>query len=106
MLVEAYKESRQPSEDDSPAILTLGTMLVLAVATSIDALSIGVLFIPVPEVLWLAIGIIAAMSTMFSLIGFWLGRTLGRHLPFNANILGGCILVAIGLKIFIEGFCC
>jgi len=106
MLVEAYKESRQPSEDDSPAILTLGTMLVLAVATSIDALSIGVLFIPVPEVLWLAIGIIAAMSTMFSLIGFWLGRTLGRHMPFNANILGGCILVAIGLKIFIEGVFC
>ena len=78
-------------------------MLILAVATSIDALSIGVLFIPVPEVLWLAIALIAATSTLFSLIGFWLGKTLGRHLPFNANILGGCILIAIGVKIFVEG---
>ena len=104
MLIEAYKESHQPSEDDTrPAVLTLGTMLVLAVATSIDALSIGVLFIPVPEVLWLAVSIIAAMSTLFSLIGFWLGRKIGHHLPFNANILGGCILIAIGVKIFIEG---
>lgn len=107
MLLEAYKESRHPSDDAAQqSVLTLSTMLILAVATSIDALSIGVLFIPVPEVLWLAIGIIAAMSTMFSLIGFWLGRTLGRHLPFNANILGGCILVAIGLKIFFEGVLC
>lgn len=104
MLIEAYKESRQPSTgDEQPSVLTLGTMLLLAVATSIDALSIGVLFIPVPEVLWLAVSVIAASSTAFSLLGFWLGKTLGRHLPFNANILGGCILIAIGIKIFVEG---
>jgi len=93
----------EPKESSPKAALTLGTMLILAVATSIDALSIGVLFIPVPEVLWLAIALIAATSTLFSLIGFWLGKTLGRHLPFNANILGGCILIAIGVKIFVEG---
>ncbi len=110
MLIEAIVESQQPMvngqqpEKSSPqAALTLSTMLILAVATSIDALSIGVLFIPVPEVLWLAIALIAATSTLFSLIGFWLGKTLGRHLPFNANILGGCILIAIGVKIFVEG---
>lgn len=110
MLIEAMVESRElraesqePEKSSPKAALTLGTMLILAVATSIDALSIGVLFIPVPEVLWLAIALIAATSTLFSLIGFWLGKTLGRHLPFNANILGGCILIAIGVKIFVEG---
>lgn len=110
MLTEAMVESRElraesqePEKSSPKAALTLGTMLILAVATSIDALSIGVLFIPVPEVLWLAIALIAATSTLFSLIGFWLGKTLGRHLPFNANILGGCILIAIGVKIFVEG---
>ena len=104
MLIEAYRESRHPSDaDEQLSVLTLGTMLVLAIATSIDALSIGVLFIPVPDVLWLAVSVISAMSTLFSLIGFWLGKTLGRHLPFNANILGGCILIAIGIKIFVEG---
>ena len=89
---------------DKPSALTLPIMLLLAVATSIDALSIGVLFIPVPEVLWLAVGLIAMTSTLFSLIGFYLGRTLGKHLPLNANILGGVILIAIGLKIFIEAY--
>lgn len=110
MLIEAMVESRElraesqePEKSSPKAALTLGTMLILAVATSIDALSIGVLFIPVPEILWLAIALIAATSTLFSLIGFWLGKTLGRHLPFNANILGGCILIAIGVKIFVEG---
>ena len=104
MLVEAYRERRStPDNGSTMAVLTLGTMLVLAVATSIDALSVGVLFIPVPEVLWPAISLIAVTSTVFSLIGFGLGKTLGRHLPLNANILGGLILIAIGIKIFIEG---
>ena len=105
MLWEAYQDSRRPSEAaNQAAVLTLSTMLLLSVATSIDALSIGVLFIPVPEVLWLAIALIALVSTAFSVIGYLLGKTLGHHLPFNANILGGCILIAIGIKIFVEGF--
>jgi len=104
MLIEAYKERCHLSDvETQQQVLTLTTMLILSVATSIDALSIGVLFIPVPEVLWPAVSIIAAMSTLFALIGFWLGKTLGHHLPFNANILGGCILIGIGIKIFIEG---
>ena len=100
MLIEARE--KQP-EDTPSSSLTLATMLILAVATSIDALSVGVLFIPVPEVLWLAVSLIAATSTLFSFIGYYLGNSLGHHLPFNANILGGCILIAIGIKIFLEG---
>ena len=101
MLIEAYKEKRESYTD--PSVLTFWTMIALAIATSIDALSIGVLFIPVPEVLWIAIAIIAVTSTMFSGVGFELGKRLGKHLPFNANVLGGCILIAIGIKIFLEG---
>ena len=105
MLLEAYKDGHS-TDDEQPIVLTFGTMIVLAIATSIDALSIGVLFIPVPEVLWLAVSLIALTSTLFSFFGFWLGKTIGHHLPFNANILGGVILIAIGIKIFIEGFFC
>ena len=117
MLIEAIVESRkskvesdqksevrsQKSDVRSQTALTLSTMLFLAVATSIDALSIGVLFIPVPDVLWLAISLIAATSTLFSLVGFWLGKIFGKHITINANIPGGCILIAIGIKIFLEG---
>lgn len=102
MLIEANKE-RSAVSDQQPQAITLSTMLLLAIATSIDALSIGVLFIPCPDVLWLAVSITAMTSTLFAIVGCLLGKTLGRHLPFNANILGGCILIAIGLKIFIEG---
>ena len=93
MLIEAIVESRkskvesdQKSEVRSQTALTLSAMLILAVATSIDALSIGVLFIPVPDVLWLAISLIAATSTLFSLVGFWLGKIFGEHIPIG--ILG------------------
>ena len=104
MLIEAYKEKHENcTERTDQTDLTFATMIVLAIATSIDALSIGVLFIPVPEVLWIAIAIIALTSTMFSGVGFELGKRLGKHLPFNANVLGGCILIAIGIKIFLEG---
>ena len=112
MLSDAYRESRysgaeqvQPADVAKEPIntLTLGTIILLAVATSIDALSIGVLFIPVQNVLWLAVTVIAATSTLFSFAGYALGKTLGKHLPFNAAILGGYILIAIGIKIFVEG---
>lgn len=114
MLIETYKEKHENCSDctdqtdtinpkGNSSVLTFWTMIVLAIATSIDALSIGVLFIPVPEVLWIAIAIIAMMSTMFAIVGFDLGKRLGKHLPLNANVLGGCILIAIGIKIFLEG---
>ena len=132
MLVDAYIEHRrssssgnrssspcnrsteqdcQPSADNNqssaispqPSAVGVGTMLLLSVATSIDAFSVGVLFVPVPQLLWQAIALIALTSTGFSLVGFALGKILGRHLPFDANILAGCILIAIGIKIFIDG---
>jgi putative Mn2+ efflux pump MntP len=105
MLWEAYKErnGQEENADTGNSILGIGTMLLLSIATSIDALSIGVLFIPVPEVLWRAVAVIACTSTFFSVIGYALGKTLGKHLPFNANIIGGIILIAIGIKICLEG---
>lgn len=108
MLLEARRESKDGEKELSELCtrnekVGIGTMFMLAVATSIDALSIGVLFIPVPDVLWVAITIIALTSTLFALIGYWIGKTLGEHLPFNANCIGGWILIAIGVKIFIEG---
>ena len=77
--------------------------MALAIATSIDALATGVIFIPVPDVLWLGVGIIALVSFLFSIIGFTIGELVGNKFHFNVGLLGGIILIAIGLKIFIEG---
>lgn len=78
-------------------------LLSLAFATSMDTLATGVIFIPHPEVLWLAVGVIAATCFLFSMIGFILGHLVGARLRFNVTILGGIILILIGLKIFLEG---
>ena len=79
------------------------TLLILAVATSIDALATGVVFIPCPERLWFGVGIIALVSLHFSLIGYLSGVFLGHKLRINVGVIGGLILIGIGIKIFVEG---
>lgn len=93
-------------DDDDEAHLadfSFGGLLSLAFATSMDTLATGVIFIPHPEVLWLAVGVIAATCFVFSMTGFVLGHIVGARLRVNVNILGGVILILIGVKIFLEG---
>lgn len=91
------------TQEQPCADFSLKHIVALAVATSIDALATGVIFIPVPDVLWLGVGIIALVSFLFSIIGFTIGELVGNKFHFNVGLLGGIILIAIGLKIFIEG---
>lgn len=81
-----------------------GHVLVLAVATSIDALATGVIFIPYAKMVWIGISIIALCSLLFSLAGFLIG-VYAKQWKINANLIGGLILIGIGIKIFIEGLC-
>jgi putative Mn2+ efflux pump MntP len=93
-------------DDDNEAHLadfSFWGLLSLAFATSMDTLATGVIFIPHPEVLWLAVGVIAATCFVFSMTGFVLGHIVGARLRMNVNILGGVILILIGVKIFLEG---
>lgn len=78
-------------------------LLSLAFATSMDTLATGVIFIPHPEVLWIAVGVIAATCFLFSMTGFVIGHLVGTRLRWNVTILGGVILILIGVKIFLEG---
>ena len=81
---------------------TTKEMFVLAIATSIDALAVGVSFAFLQTDIWLAIVLIAivtfAISTFGGLMGFKLGSAVGK----NANICGGAVLICIGLKILLE----
>ena len=83
--------------------LSVSTLLLLAVATSIDALATGVLFVPYSSWLWCGVVIIAIGSFVLTLVGWLIGRYLGQRLKINAELTGGLILIAIGLKIWIEG---
>lgn len=92
-------------EDDEAhlADFSFWGLLSLAFATSMDTLATGVIFIPHPEVLWLAVGMIALTCFLFSMTGFVIGHLVGTRLKINVTILGGVILILIGIKIFLEG---
>lgn len=83
--------------------LTLGKLLIQAVATSIDALIVGVSFAALPDVnIWTAVLLIGVVTFAISLLGVFSGKKFGQLLGSKAEIFGGLILVGIGLKVFIE----
>ena len=92
-------------EDCSGASLTIPALLLQGLATSIDALSVGLTIshLTFPYAL-LEAGIIAAVTLAICLVGIVLGKKFGTHLGKKANILGGVILIAIGFEILISSF--
>lgn len=98
-------ESMHEKEERQSADWSLTNLLLLAVATSIDALATGVIFIPYPETLWLAVAVIGVTSLVFSIAGYLIGVFVGERFRLNVTLAGGIILIAIGLKIWIEGIC-
>lgn len=94
-----------PMEENSNNDFSVWNLIVLAVATSIDALATGVIFIPCPDIVWLGVGVIALVSLLFSLVGYLIGVYVGKRFHVNVELIGGLILIGLGLKIFIEGVC-
>jgi len=81
---------------------TRGWSLVsLSVATSLDALAIGVSLAFLGESIWLAAVIIGLVAGILSLIGIRAGNRLGRHFSQWAEIAGGCVLLLVGLRILL-----
>lgn len=83
--------------------ITLKTLLVQAIATSIDALAVGVSFVGVTFNIFVAVAVIGLITFALSLAAVILGKKFGAILSDKATLIGGIILIAIGLKIFIEG---
>ena len=98
-----YDALKLEGDEVQVADFSFFALLSLAFATSMDTLATGVIFIPYPNVLWLAVAIIASTCFAFSMTGFILGHIVGTRLRINVNILGGAILILIGIKICLEG---
>jgi len=78
----------------------LRQLTVLATATSIDALVVGVSLACLNRgSIWPEIAIIGIVTALLTIIGGWLGRVSGRLLGSRCNILGGVVLILIGLKV-------
>ena len=99
MIRESLRGEEEACEDKS---LTLKTILILAVATSIDALAVGISFAFLQVHIWTAITVIGVTTFVLSFIAVYLGNRLGDLLEKYAGILGGIILILIGTKILLE----
>lgn len=89
-------------KDENNGSLDLKTMFLLAIATSIDALAIGVSFACIQVKIWIAISIIGVITFLFSILGVKIGNVFGSKYEKSAEIIGGIILILIGLKILFE----
>jgi putative Mn2+ efflux pump MntP len=83
-------------------IRSLRTLLSLAVATSIDALAVGVSFAMFGRGIWGDAAVIGAITFLVCLSGFEFGRRIGLLFEKRASIIGGFVLIGIGLKILLE----
>jgi len=100
-------ESFGPEEEQHFNPRRLHTQLLLAVATSIDALAVGISFActgyTVLSQLTLPLMMIGVVSFLFSIMGYHLGRHFGRTITkkMKPELIGGLILIAIGIKILL-----
>lgn len=103
MIVEAVKpddESVEVKEMDPP--LNIKEMFVLAIATSIDALAVGITFAFLDYPIVESIIIIGITTFVISIIGVYIGNFFGSMYKKKAELAGGIILVLLGVKILLE----
>ena len=97
MIKESFEEEKQ--NDD----FSWKTMLMLAIATAIDALAVGVTFSFESINIFMAISIIGLTTFIIASAGVYIGHIFGNKYQQKAQITGGIILILIGVKILIEG---
>lgn len=105
MIIDAIKERNEKDiteEKDKP--ISFKEITLLAIATSIDALAVGVTFSFYEDInIVLAVVIIGVITLIISALGVFIGNIFGSRYRFVATLIGGIILVLLGIKILLEG---
>lgn len=103
MLIEGLRGCEE-SDEDCGCGVGFGALMVQGVATSIDALSVGFTIAEYDVLHAFAAALtIAALTFVICIGGLMLGKKFGTKLSGKASILGGVILIAIGIEIFVSG---
>ena len=92
----------EDDEDDDKQFLGAWEMMMLSVATSLDAMAVGLTFAFMPINVWEASTMIGVITFGISLIGVYLGKFMGQFVGKYADILGGGVLILIGTKILLQ----
>ncbi len=98
MIYESYH--KENNNDTKP--LTFLVIIAQSVATSIDALIVGISFAFIKVNIFETVIIIGLTTLLFSLSGFCIGKKYGKRISKNAEFIGGFILILLGIKILIE----
>lgn len=97
------REAVSGEAEHADADFSVRTMLTMAIATSIDALAVGISLAMSGGVqIWSAIAIIGVTTCLLSMLGVKLGSVFGDRFENKAQIAGGVILILLGLKILLE----
>lgn len=100
--INMIKEALEDEESSADADLSPKAMLPLAVATSIDALAVGVSLAMAEVNIWTAVTLIGVTTFLLSAAGSLAGGAFGRKYEKKAEIFGGVTLILLGLKILLE----
>ena len=104
MLKEALEKKDETGDNpEKDANLSVKTMFLMAVATSIDALAVGISLAMVGSVnIWLAAAFIGICTCLLSALGVKIGNVFGSRYEKKAELAGGVILILLGVKILLE----
>lgn len=101
MIRDSFSKEEEKHDDD----FSFRTMLMLAVATSIDALAVGVSFAFLSVDLWISVALIGLITFAFSAVGLKIGNIFGNKYKSKAEFTGGVVLVLMGVKFLVEHTC-
>lgn len=103
-IIESVKNGDTEVGDRTDEPLDLKELLLMAIATSIDALAVGITmaFLDLTVGIWGAIAIIGGLTAVICFAGSFIGYKFGSKFKKVAEIIGGSVLVLVGLKILLE----
>jgi len=99
MIVEGIRRKQQ---DEIRDYTNASTLIAIAVGTSIDAFAIGISFALLDIIIWISGIIIGIVTFLASMTAIRIGKSAGERLGQKVEIIGGILLLAIGIKIFLD----
>jgi manganese efflux pump family protein len=101
MIIEGLKKTKDEKTKDFSSTVIL---LTIALGTSIDAFAVGISFALLDVKIWESGTLIGAVTFLASMTAIRIGKSAGERLGNKVEIIGGLLLIAIGIKIFLEHY--
>lgn len=102
MIIEALKKDDEPIDTLNGNIINHKELFMLAIATSIDALTVGIMFAFLRVNVIPSVSIIGVCTLILSMLGVCIGNKFGSKYKNKAEFVGGLVLILIGLKVLLE----